>query len=186
VMGAHYDFAKAGCGAVDNWSGIVALAHAYRFVRSLETKKTVLFVAFDREEDGLVGSRAMVNAISREQIPHFCAMINLDSFGLADPFAMANGSSVALVKVAEEEAAKLQIPFSKVTIRKARADSFSFLSRNIPAITLSGLSKDWGSILHTRYDQAQEVDAMSVYNGYKLALALWQRVDESSCDALKK
>jgi Peptidase family M28 len=185
VMGAHYDFAKAGCGAVDNWTGVVALAHAYRAIRQLVPRKSVMFVAFDREEQGLVGSRAMVSALSREQLPHFCAMINLDSFGLADPFAMANGSSVSLVKVAEEEAAKLGIPFSKVTVRGARADSASFLSKRIPAITLSGLSKDWASVLHTRYDQPQEVDGMNVYNGYRLALALWQRIDEAPCDAMK-
>src|SRR3954464_15915347 len=32
VIGAHYDFIKAGCGAVDNWTGIVMLAHMYRTI----------------------------------------------------------------------------------------------------------------------------------------------------------
>src|SRR5262245_50906103 len=35
VFGAHYDLIEAGCGAIDNWSGIVAMAHAYRWVRQV-------------------------------------------------------------------------------------------------------------------------------------------------------
>ena len=34
VVGAHYDKTKEGCGAIDNWTGIVILAHLYRSVRA--------------------------------------------------------------------------------------------------------------------------------------------------------
>jgi hypothetical protein len=36
VIGAHYDIATLGCGAIDNWSGIVAMAHVYRSRENLE------------------------------------------------------------------------------------------------------------------------------------------------------
>jgi acetylornithine deacetylase/succinyl-diaminopimelate desuccinylase-like protein len=39
VIGAHYDFVDEGCGAIDNWTGIVAMAHAYRSVRQLGRKR---------------------------------------------------------------------------------------------------------------------------------------------------
>src|SRR3954471_22095222 len=35
VVGAHYDKVAAGCGALDNWTGIVLLAHAYKTLRQL-------------------------------------------------------------------------------------------------------------------------------------------------------
>src|SRR5215510_13871294 len=46
VIGAHYDKTPNGCGAIDNWTGIVALSHIYRTVKDLPLKKNVVFVAF--------------------------------------------------------------------------------------------------------------------------------------------
>lgn len=68
VIGAHYDKVPDGCGALDNWTGIVTLAHLYRSLKDLPLKKTLLFVAFGKEEKGLIGSHAMVEAITKDQI----------------------------------------------------------------------------------------------------------------------
>src|SRR5205823_2397812 len=100
IIGAHYDFAALGCGAIDNWTGVVSLAHLYRTIKSFETKKTVLFVTFGNEETGLFGSKAMAAAIPKDQISNYCAMINIDSFGLATPFALEGSSSKKLMELA--------------------------------------------------------------------------------------
>jgi len=42
VIGAHYDFEERGCGAVDNWTGIVTIARLYRTTRQYAGDKTVL------------------------------------------------------------------------------------------------------------------------------------------------
>jgi acetylornithine deacetylase/succinyl-diaminopimelate desuccinylase-like protein len=102
VIGAHYDLIEPGCGAIDNWTGIVAMAHTYRSVRQLGIRKTVLFVAFGNEEKGLFGSRGMANAIPKTELPGYCAMVNIDSFGMARPFVMTNVSSTKLTGVVEE------------------------------------------------------------------------------------
>ena len=183
IIGAHYDFLGGGCGAIDNWTGIVTLAHLYRTIGKLSPRKNILFVAFDREEQGLVGSSAMARAIKKEEISHYCAMINLDSFGLAVPFALANVSSPSMIRLSEEVADQINVPFVTATISSADADSSSFVRRNIPAITLSGLSNDWDSILHSKKDQAGKIQPASVYFGYRIALAMWGRIDEAPCDA---
>ena len=46
VIGAHYDKVNDGCGALDNWTGIVTIAHLYRSLKSVATQKTILFVGF--------------------------------------------------------------------------------------------------------------------------------------------
>src|SRR4030095_11892079 len=66
VLGAHYDKVSDGCGALDNWTGVVALSHLYRTLKDVPLKKTLVIVAFGKEERGLVGSRAMTNAIKKE------------------------------------------------------------------------------------------------------------------------
>lgn len=185
VIGAHYDKVSHGCGAVDNWTGIVAIAHLYRTIRDVPLKKTVLFVGFGREEEGLIGSREMVRAIDKEQLGQYCAMINIDSLGLGIPQAETGISSKKLVTRAAELAKRMQMPFQQGTIREGDTDSSSFLARKIPAIALHGLSNEWQQVLHTHDDKVSKVNPVSVFMGYRLALALFGEVENSACDAFR-
>jgi hypothetical protein len=47
------------------------------------------------------------------------------------------------------------------------------------------MSNKWPEFLHTGNDQASQVNAMSVYLGYRLTLAMITRLDESACAAYK-
>jgi hypothetical protein len=185
VVGAHYDFVNKGCGAIDNWTGIVALAHLYRSVSRFPTEKTMIFVGFGNEEVGLLGSRGMVAAISQSELPQYCAMINLDSFGLGMPATLGNLSSEAMVGLAQEMAEVLQLPLEKMTVPVANSDSTSFMNRSIPAVTLSGINSDWMSILHSDQDQAATINPASVYLGYRLALSMLFRLDEAPCQTYR-
>jgi len=181
VIGAHYDKVADGCGAIDNWTGIVTLAHLYKSLRNIPLEKTILFVAFGKEEKGLVGSRAMVSAISKEQLPQYCAMINIDSLGLAVPQAADNMSSKKLELFVADTAKIMKIGFNHFTIQGADADSSAFIEKKIPAVTISGLNNDWPTILHSRNDQPAKVNATSVYLGYRLVLGMVYRLEESPC-----
>jgi Zn-dependent M28 family amino/carboxypeptidase len=94
VIGAHYDHLGRGGqgslavnareihhGADDNASGVAALLElARRFAEAKNNKRTLIFIAFGGEEEGLLGSKAYVNN------PVFplnktVAMINLDMVG---------------------------------------------------------------------------------------------------------
>ena len=185
VIGAHYDKTGDGCGAVDNWSGQVAVTNLYRTLRNLQTSKTLVFVAFGREENGLVGSRAMAQAIPRESFPQFCGMINIDSLGLSRPQVADNMSSRGLERLAAEVAKEMGIPFSHASLPRAYSDSNSFIAKKIPAITIHGLDNNWTQVLHHREDQASKVDPTSVYLGYRLALAMVARLDQAPCNAYR-
>ncbi|HEX8175891.1 MAG TPA: M20/M25/M40 family metallo-hydrolase [Pyrinomonadaceae bacterium] len=181
IVGAHYDKVSDGCGAIDNWSGIVAIAHLYRSLKDAPLKKTILFVAFGKEEKGLVGSRAMVDAITKDQVTQYCEMINIDSFGLAAPQVADNMSSKKLSEFTAALAKEMKMPFSHASIEGADSDSSSFIAKKIPALTLHGLSNEWPSILHSQNDQSSRVNPDSVYLGYRLILALVVRLDSLSC-----
>jgi len=181
VIGAHYDKVADGCGAIDNWTGIVTLAHLYKSLRNVPLEKTILFVAFGKEEKGLVGSRAMVSAISKEQLPQYCAMINIDSLGLAVPQAADNMSSKKLELFVADTAKIMKIGFNHATIQGADADSSAFIEKKIPAVTIHGLNNDWPTILHSRNDQPTKVNSASVYLGYRLVLAMVNRLEETPC-----
>ncbi|MDQ3652582.1 MAG: M28 family metallopeptidase [Acidobacteriota bacterium] len=184
VIGAHYDKVAYGCGAVDNWSGIVAMAHLYKTVKDVPLKKTLVFVGFGREEEGLIGSKAMVKAIAKEQVGNYCAMINLDSLGLGIPQAATNLSSSKLIEQATDLAKRMQMPFEKGLIN-GDTDSSSFINRKIPAIAIHALAPGYKNILHSHTDKASKVNSVSVYMGYRFALALAGELDNSACDAFK-
>jgi hypothetical protein len=185
IVGAHYDKKSAGCGALDNWTGVVAVAHLYRSLKDVALPKTVLFVAFDREEEGLVGSKAMAKEIKKEDAAQYCAMLNIDSLGLAAPQVMDNISSPKLRDLASETAKKMSVPFGHMSEPRASSDSASFLAKKIPAVTLVGMNNDWPRILHTGEDQAKRVNHESVYLGYRLALAMLGRALTESCGAYR-
>jgi Zn-dependent M28 family amino/carboxypeptidase len=185
VIGAHYDFVKEGCGAIDNWTGIVVVAHMYRTISHMKPSKTVLFVAFDQEERGRVGSRAMVQSILKNGKSNYCAMLNFDSFGMGKPFALQEESSLKLVQLGMELADGMQVPFNQKVI-SGFSDAVSFLKQGIPAITLSGLTDGWPSVLHTEKDQQNAISTDSVFVGYRLGLSMWSSIDAAPCDSYRE
>jgi Iap family predicted aminopeptidase len=185
VIGAHYDKVIAGCGAIDNWTGVVAVAHIYRTVKDLPLKKNVVFVAFGREEEGLVGSSAMAGAIKKEQVAEYCAMINIDSLGLGAPQVADNMSTKKLIDLTESLAKQIKVPFAHGPLAGGDSDSTSFNRKKIPALTIHALIADWPKILHSNNDQPAKVGHDSVYLGYRLALSLLIRIDEAECQSFR-
>lgn len=185
VIGAHYDKVSDGCGAIDNWTGIIALAHLYETLKNASLRKTIIFVAFGKEEKGLMGSRAMVDAIAKDQLGQYCAMINIDSLGLSAPQVLDNASSKKLRELAADVAKEMKVPFSHASVENADADSSSFIRKKIPALTIHGLNNEWSSVIHSRNDQISKVNFVSVYLGYRLVLAMVSRLDASSCAAYR-
>jgi Zn-dependent M28 family amino/carboxypeptidase len=186
VIGAHYDRTNDGCGAIDNWTGIVILANIYRTLRPLSTSKTYVFAAFGREEEGLYGSKAMAEQIRKEDRPGYCAMVNFDSFGFANPQVMRNISSRPLISLAESVSKDMKIPFAQASIEWASSDSAPFLEKGIPAISLHGLNDRWPQYLHTAADKISNVNTQSVYLGYRHGVIMLARIEAASCGAFLK
>lgn len=186
MLGAHYDKTGNGsCGATDNWTGVVTVSHIFKALRQVETKKTLVFIAFANEEKGLVGSKELSHRLSKEEAREYCAMINIDSLGLTNSQALTPISSSSLVKLSASTAAELKIKFTPYNIQGASSDSAPFLFKSIPSITLSGIPQNWVDIFHTKRDQAGLVKPELVHEGYRLALSLLLKLDEAECRSYK-
>jgi Zn-dependent M28 family amino/carboxypeptidase len=186
IVGAHYDLAGEGsCGAADNWTGIVAIAHIYKTLKDAKLKKTILFVGFGQEELGLIGSRAMAKQIKKEDLRQYCAMVNVDGIGLTTPQSLTNVSSKKLTNAAKELAQKIAVPFELIFISNASSDSASFKDKKIPAISIVGMSSDWPKVYHSKLDQANRVNPNNVYLSYRLALELVTSINENECGAYR-
>jgi Zn-dependent M28 family amino/carboxypeptidase len=185
IVGAHYDKIDSGCGAIDNWTGIVILAHLYKTISQYSVDKSYIFVAFDKEESGLVGSKAMVKTIPKESYSKYCAMVNIDSFGFTAPQAAVNMSDAEMVKLAKRIAEAKQFPFNTVGLSGADSDSSPFLAKKIPSITFHGLAPNWRTFLHTSNDKLENVEPRSVYVGYRFIFEYITELEILGCRQLK-
>lgn len=185
VIGAHYDKTDEGCGAIDNWAGIVILANLYRTMKDFTTEKTYQFAAFGKEEIGLVGSNAMADGIPKEKRANYCAMVNFDSFGFTYPQALRNISDTSLIKLAEEVSKEMKIPFAQAGIELASSDSESFRRKKIPAITLHGLNNQWQNYLHSSSDKVSNVNIQSIFIGYRHGLVFLSKIENKPCGAFR-
>jgi len=73
IIGAHFDSVD-NPGADDNGSGTAGVMEIARVLSGYEFESTIIFIAFDREEQGLIGSRAYVD----EHQADVRAMISMD------------------------------------------------------------------------------------------------------------
>jgi acetylornithine deacetylase/succinyl-diaminopimelate desuccinylase-like protein len=95
VIGAHYDRVRAGRGAVDNGAACAALIEIIAaLTASPPERSTVQVVFFDREESGLLGSRAFFRSGRRVDYA-----LNVDIFAYGDAiFATASNESGLLLQ----------------------------------------------------------------------------------------
>jgi len=80
ILGAHLDSWDLGTGATDNGTGSMAVLEAARALQKLgvKPKRTIRFVLFTGEEQGLNGSRAYVQA-HKEELPKISGVLVHDS-----------------------------------------------------------------------------------------------------------
>jgi aminopeptidase YwaD len=130
VAGGHFDSVPGAPGANDNASGVAAALEAARALASVPTARTVQFVLFAGEEQGLFGSAAF--AAERRQ--GVVAMINLDMVGWGDRLMIgaSPGRDESVVGAAERVAQRLNIPVSK--FRSGASDHVSFERYGIPTV----------------------------------------------------
>jgi carboxypeptidase Q len=76
ILGAHLDSWDLGTGTTDNGTGCMAVLETARVLRALDVKpkRTIRFILFTGEEEGLVGSRDYVKA-HREQMKKVSAVL---------------------------------------------------------------------------------------------------------------
>jgi hypothetical protein len=76
IFGAHYDSVARSPGAWDNASGVAVVLEAARILSQYTFEQTIVFIAFDREEQGMIGSFAYAEKHTQD---HIRGMISADS-----------------------------------------------------------------------------------------------------------
>jgi hypothetical protein len=136
--------------ANDNASGpavTIEVARALAAKRA-ELKRSIVFVAWAGEEEGLLGSEAYAGrmAVSPGRVESLVAYLNLDVIGCCGNTLEASDESSALVDRIRAAARTLGVPFQ--SIRGGGSDQTTFAKRGVPSAIIL-----WSDIiLHTPRD----------------------------------
>ncbi len=80
VIGGHFDAVPGSPGADDNGTGTVGTLEIARILKDVETEMSFVFIAFDSEESGLIGSRHYADAAAARG-DTIVYMLNMDMIG---------------------------------------------------------------------------------------------------------
>lgn len=163
ILGAHLDhIGRQGAlmypGANDNASGSAAvMTAAAALVRGdFKPRRTVVFVLFSGEEQGLLGAKAFV-ADPPLPLDRAVAMINVDCVGMGDGLHLGGGgASPALIGLAEAINARATTLEPGDTGYGGWADAEPFFDAGIP--TLSVATRNGWHHLHRPTDRPEALD----------------------------
>lgn len=182
LLGAHLDSWDLGTGATDNAAGSIAVLEAARIIGALKAKgirprRTIRFVLFSGEEQGLYGSQYYVLRHGAELARHQ-AMLVLDN---------GTGRIVALPLQGRDELRDMWIsmmrplaglgPFTVRSGTKGGTDHLPFLRVGVPSFSYDQMSRGYDYTHHSQadvFDHAVPADIMQAatvmaVNAFQLA-----------------
>lgn len=178
VVGGHHDKVREGAGTIDNWTGATMVVNLYQALREIDTEATFVFVAFAREEEGLVGSDRYVESLSRAELGKIDAMVNLDTLGVDGTFSWKNGSDKVLLARALETARRTGRDLKELTLWGGDSDHTSFRRAGVLAMMFFGASNEviW-DIIHSANDTIAAFSLPHYANAYRLTLEFLKDLD---------
>lgn len=161
VVGAHFDSVPGSPGANDNASGVAAVLGVARLLADLPCRtRGVMFVMFDQEEIGLLGSKAFATR-EAEAKTAIVAVHTIDQVGWdADGDRRFELELPTPELFAEYEASAAEVGAAVVQTTTPSSDHQSFRSRGFPAvgITEEYRSGDTTPHAHRALDTATTID----------------------------
>jgi len=158
LLGAHLDSWDLATGGTDNGTGAIAVLEAARILGTLgeKPKRTIRFVLFTGEEEGLLGSDAYVQA-HRNELDKFQAVLVLDN-GTGRITAMALQGHEETRAIWQSMFQPLQATLGPVDVRsgnKTGTDHLSFIPYGVPSFNYDQLTRGYD---HTHHSQIDDYD----------------------------
>jgi Zn-dependent M28 family amino/carboxypeptidase len=162
IIGAHLDSWDLGTGATDNGTGSMAVLAAARALQKVgvKPKRTIRFVLFTGEEQGLNGSRAYVKA-HKDELPKISGALVHDSgtgkvltVGLMGNYAVREAIDHALYPLAKEKEIGLVEPSLR---REGGSDHVPFDEAGVPGFWCVQDIADYDKMHHSQADRLEHV-----------------------------
>jgi carboxypeptidase Q len=162
IIGAHLDSWDLGTGATDNGTGSMAVLAAARALQKVgaKPKRTIRFVLFTGEEQGLNGSRAYVKA-HKDELPKISGVLVHDSgtgkvltVGLMGNYAVRETMDHALYPLGKAKDIGLVEPSLR---REGGSDHVPFDDAGVPGFWCVQDVADYDKMHHSQADRLEHV-----------------------------
>jgi carboxypeptidase Q len=178
VLGAHLDSWELGTGALDNGCNAALVIDALRAIKAsgLKPRRTMRFILFSGEEEGLIGSRAYATA-HRNELDKAAGVVVFDS-GTGKTISFSTGGRKDVIASAQSMLA----PLEQFGVSKAEAtaetgtDHFDFMLEGVPTFVADQEEANYLENYHATTDTFDKVDftqlKKNVAEAAQLAFAL--------------
>lgn len=160
VLGAHLDSWELGAGALDNGCNSALVVDALRAIKAsgLRPRRSIRFILFSGEEEGLIGSHAYVEA-HRAELDHAAGVVIFDAgsgrttgFSLGGRKDMADRAAALLAPLRQFEATSLTADAD------AGTDNVDFLLQGVPTFVANQEESNYLINYHAMSDTYDKVD----------------------------
>ncbi|QVL32427.1 M20/M25/M40 family metallo-hydrolase [Telmatocola sphagniphila] len=164
VVGAHLDSWDLASGTTDNGTGSSVVLEAARAIikSGVKPKRTIRFVLFTGEEEGLYGSKAYVEKHKDEMAKTSCALVHDTGTGKVYGFGVQGRTSVLKILDPMSESLKSLPGFKEHTLRSmGGTDHLSFEAVGVPGFACEQDSAEYRFTHHSQsdtFDKAMEPD----------------------------
>jgi carboxypeptidase Q len=174
ILGAHLDSWELGTGALDNGCNAALVIDALRAIKTagLRPRRSIRFILFSGEEEGLVGSHAYAVA-HRAELDKAAAMIVFDS-GTGRVTGFSLGGRKDIVDAANKVVAPLKQfdAATLITTGEWGTDNFDFILEGVPTFVAEQEEANYLINYHAMSDTFDKVDLAQLKKQVAEAAAL--------------
>lgn len=180
VVGAHLDSVDLGPGALDNAAGVAAAMEAARAMKALgiEPRRTIRFVLFMGEEEGMIGSMAYVRR-HRDELDRTVAALIMD-IGAGRPlgwFSMGRSDLDPEIRELMEPLQALGVSVIE-HLAFAATDNAPFMAEGVPNLLLIQDEASYLPVHHTVADTPDKVEPRDLATAVAVLAATAYRIAE--------
>jgi hypothetical protein len=175
LIGGHLDSWDLGTGATDNGTGTMAVLEAARALKAtgVKPKRTIRFVLFSGEEQGLHGSKQYVKAHESEMNKISAVLVHDMGTGRVTSIGLQGRYDLREPMEAIVSPFQRLVSMDELSMRNmGGTDHLSFLPQGVPAFAVVQDPAEYRKTHHTESDTFDKVYADEVNQGAKV-LATW-------------
>ncbi len=191
LVGGHLDSWDLATGAIDNGIGIAAILDMARTFKKLniQPKRNIQFVMFMGEEQGLLGSKALVSKLKESNdLQNVRYMMNIDMSGNPKGYnASGRSESMELFTEIGERIKAVDSTYQNENTNRAglHSDHQSFMMEGVPVVGLVGnLERKVYDYYHSNGDDFDLVNEVHLKNTVRFgSMFLWELANTENLPA---
>jgi carboxypeptidase Q len=178
LLGAHLDSWDLATGGTDNGTGAIAVLEAARIIKAagVRPSRTIRFVLFSGEEEGLLGSQAYVES-HQSEMARIQAVLVLDN-GTGRITGIGLQGRDELREMWGSMFAPIATQLGPLSVRseiKTGTDHLSFLPQGVPAFNYDQVTRGYNHTHHSQVDDYDHVVPSDVAQAATvMAVNAWQ------------